>query len=369
MAYLQIANMKKKLLLLIDNLNIGGAEILLIGILKNLNERFEIILVTLTGECEFDYNEVQYNHRYILNKGKNVSLFDSVKGLRKIIRIHHPDIIHAHLFLSSIIARISCFSKTPVVYSLHSQLSKNVFKKKWWLILLEKITIRNNHFPLAVSDFVLNDYRKTTGYKGNAGVLRNYIDDQYFKDRLKKSKNDNGFPLKVIAVGNIKEAKNYGFLIDAFSRLKEKGTVLEIYGRKDKELSKSYLDKIRSEQLNVEFKGASVNLFEVYPKYDLFISPSMHEGFGLSVIEAMASELPVLLSDIPVYHEITMDNALFFNLAEPESLSKLIEKIQNREIELDQLREKGLEISKLYAKEHYLDKLYSTYERCLSQTK
>lgn len=52
------------------------------------------------------------------------------------------------------------------------------------------------------------------------------------------------------------------------------------------------------------------------------IMPSLNEGFGLPVIEAMASGCPVLCSAIPVFHEITGEHARFFDPRDPESLAE-----------------------------------------------
>ena len=50
---------KPTLLLIIDTLKKGGAETLLVGILRQLNVKFEVILVTLSAECDFDEDEIK----------------------------------------------------------------------------------------------------------------------------------------------------------------------------------------------------------------------------------------------------------------------------------------------------------------------
>jgi alpha-1,3-rhamnosyl/mannosyltransferase len=61
------------------------------------------------------------------------------------------------------------------------------------------------------------------------------------------------------------------------------------------------------------------------------VMPSLAEGFGLPLLEAMASGCPVLCSDIPVFHEVTGDNALFFDPHRPESIADALHSaFQNR---------------------------------------
>jgi glycosyltransferase involved in cell wall biosynthesis len=81
---------------------------------------------------------------------------------------------------------------------------------------------------------------------------------------------------------------------------------------------------------------------------DCFLFPSLYEGFGIPIIEAMAAGTPVVCSDIPVLREISEDAALFCN---PQKHGKFAERINqaltNKEIRLN-LIEKGLSISQKY---------------------
>src|SRR6185312_15674748 len=97
----------------------------------------------------------------------------------------------------------------------------------------------------------------------------------------------------------------------------------------------------------------------------LFVMSSKNEGFGMAAIEAMASGLPLLLSDLPVFHEVTFDNALFFNITNPTSFVTLIKEILEGKYNLNQLSKKGIEIAKQYNKEKYLADLCSIYDEIL----
>ena len=67
---------------------------------------------------------------------------------------------------------------------------------------------------------------------------------------------------------------------------------------------------------------------------------SLVEGFGISAAEAMAIGLPLLLSDIAPLHEISQNNALFFDPYKPQSFADVVVKIMAGKIDLKKLSEK-----------------------------
>ena len=138
--------MKKVLLLVIDNLAKGGAEVLLVGTLPELNKKYSVILVTLTNECDFNSGDIFFEKKYTLGFNNKLSFFFCVRKLKKIISLVQPSLIHSHLFYSSLIARRACPSNIPLVYSLHNEMSKNVFNNSKVLTWLEKRTIKKKPF-------------------------------------------------------------------------------------------------------------------------------------------------------------------------------------------------------------------------------
>lgn len=354
---------KKTLLLIIDNLSRGGAEVLLIGILPELNKKFRLILVTLTEDCEFEKEKIICDYQYCIGFTNKLAIISAIFKLKRIIKQHAPDLIHSHLIYSSLIARVACPSSVPLFYSIHGELSKSDFNQSKILTFLEKATIRKNHTLIAVSNVVLADYKKSISKKAKGFVLHNYIADRFFDQKIVSETISHAPSLRLVAVGNIKAAKNYEYLLKVFSHLKEYPVTLDIYGNTNQYLYKNLQAEIDRLALNVSFKGAIDDILENLNYYDLFIMSSKNEGFGIAVIEAMACGLPLLLSDIPVMREITSGNALFFNLENPENLSNLIKDSLAGKHNLSELIEKGLRISKRYSKTDYVENLFGIYEQ------
>jgi glycosyltransferase involved in cell wall biosynthesis len=357
--------MKKVVLLIIDNLAKGGAEVLLAGTLPELNKKYSVILVTLTHECDFDNEKILCEKKYTLGFNNKFFFFSCIWKLKKIIKQHRPSLIHSHLFYSSLIARCACPSNIPLVYSLHNEMSKNVFNNSKLLTYLEKKTIKKNHAVIAVSKEVLMDYENIIGNNSSSFILHNYISDIFFRRSIVKIYSKPIQKINLIAVGNIKDQKNYTYLIKAFALLKNYNITLDIYGYGKDEMIKTFQNEINQDNLPIFFKGPANHLHEILPHYDLYVSPSKHEGFGIATVEAMACGLPLLLSDLPVYHEITFNNALFFDVQKTTSFIILIKEIFEHKYNLNELSQKGIDIAKEYTKEIYLKKLYSIYDKFL----
>ncbi|HEV2830334.1 MAG TPA: glycosyltransferase [Hanamia sp.] len=356
---------KRTLLIIIDNLTKGGAELMLVGILPELNKNYKVILVTLSPECDFKKEEIFCSQKYTLDFKSKLSFISSVYKLKKIIRRYQPSLIHSHLIYSSLAARLACPGKIPLLYSVHGELSKSDFNRSWLLTIIEKTSIRKNHFVMAVSNVALNDYLKTIKKTKKTFVLKNYIADLFFEKNLKGKTFNQLQPLKIIAVGNLKRAKNYNYLLQSFLLLKEFDVSLDIFGNTDHSLYTELQSLIDRNQLSVIFKGPADNMHEIYSNYDAFVMSSTNEGFGIAAVEAMACGLPVMLSDIPVFREATFNNALFFDLNDPLALANLIKQIIQGKFNLKEISEKGIEISRGYTKQKYLKKLFSIYEEVL----
>lgn len=139
----------------------------------------------------------------------------------------------------------------------------------------------------------------------------------------------------ILSVATYEPRKNLQILIDAYQDLTDEDACelkLVIVGKQ------GWKSKITSKNPNVVFLDYQNDeaLSELYRNAKLFISPSIYEGFGLPVIEAIKHDCPVLVSDIPIYHETTNNNALYFNCNDKEDLKNKI----NESLKYDSLKPK-----------------------------
>ena len=134
----------------------------------------------------------------------------------------------------------------------------------------------------------------------------------------------------ILAVGHLEKRKNYLRLIEAVARLKCGGLnfSLVIVG-KDSGDAVSVRALIRKLDLQDQVILLSeLSDYEVWCAYrccSLFVFPSLYEGFGIPVLEAMAAGKPMALSNSPIFREISGGQGLYFDPECVESISNAIE--------------------------------------------
>jgi glycosyltransferase involved in cell wall biosynthesis len=225
---------------------------------------------------------------------------------------------------------------------------------------LERITYKKSHSIISPTNEVLADFNRSIGVKGKSEVLYNFVLDDYFENEI--NYNAPSKEIKFVAVGNIKEVKNYQVIIDAFELLPNYPLSLDIFGLGD--LKESQKKQIRDSNLLVNLKGSHDKIFEMLPLYDVFIMSSLTEGFGISAAEAMAVGLPLLLSDIKTLREVTHGNALFFDPRDAKCLADAIKAIFERKVDLKELSQRGKSIAREnYSKKKYVTGLLKLYSK------
>lgn len=121
----------------------------------------------------------------------------------------------------------------------------------------------------------------------------------------------------ILFVGSAGSYKNLGTLIRAFGRLRGKTDHwLVLAGHSMQHLESYWFDLAigaRVEDRIVRLVHPDDQLLcEAYNAADAFVFPSLQEGFGIPLVEAMRCGAPIVASDIPVFREICVDAALFF---------------------------------------------------------
>lgn len=300
--------------IIIPTLSNGGAERIVSLISTSLADKYNISILLYNNNITYEYKgDIKIVNTKISNK--IIKQFDRGRKIFDCLNEIDPDITLSFLTNPNIMN--SFFGKGKKVISVRNMRS-NSLKNKKGKIYSAMIKNRYNKVDkiIAISEGVKKDLINNFDVdKELIEVIYNFCDLDFIKkkrtkDILEKEKtifNAN----TVITAGRLHEQKGHWHLIRAFKKvIKEvKDAQLIILGKG--ELS-NYLKELTSDldlNNNVHFLGFKTNPFKYYYNSDLFVFPSLYEGFGNVILEAMACDLPIISTDcLSGPREILTDN-------------------------------------------------------------
>jgi len=328
---------KKKIVHFIFNLGRGGAETMTVRVIKELNE-YHHTVVTLFPLDHFK-EELQCDKLVCLNISSLFQLPLAMLRFKKLVKEEAPAIVHTHLFWPTFVARFTVPKKTPLITTIHAFIVDSVEYKRWYIAMLDKLSYRfRKNIIIAVAKGALDQY--LAFHKRNpqkAYVLYTFVDLARFDINNFVLPGRSSSVFKLISVGALREQKNHLYLVNAMALIKDENMELDIYGVGDKQ--EELQQKIKETGARITLKGEVSNIQEIIPQYDLYVMSSTYEGFSLSVLEAMAMGMPLLLSDMASFKEQCEETAEYFSLADEKDFVKKLSAI--RELSKEELQAGG----------------------------
>ena len=259
------------------------------------------------------------------------------KELKSIIDSNEYEIIHCHTPMGGAIGRLAARSirkeGSKVIYTAHGfHFFKGAPILNWlvyypaerWLARYTDvlITINKEDYKLA-KKFKANRVEYVAGVGIDTDKSRNV---KVEKNEKRKSIGIEPDDFMVISVGELNKNKNHQIIIRAISELRNEKIKYVLCGQGPLETElRGLADKLGIGN-QVKFLGFRKDIPELMHIADLFAFPSYREGLSLSLMEAMASGLPVICSRIRGNTDL-IDMELGGYLVEPEDISKFQEKI------------------------------------------
>ena len=232
------------------------------------------------------------------------------------------------------------------------------FKQKLYAKFVINQAVKKSDIILTVSKFSKKEIVKYTRASKNIEIVYNAIDFDKFKiidnkqvllNIKEKYKLPNSF---LLFVGNVKPHKNLKNLLLA---IKDLNINVVIVGKKDGFITgdngiKNVI-KNNSLEKKVYFTGYvdDEDMPAIYNLADIFVFPSLYEGFGIPPLEAQACGTPVIVSNIASLPEVCGDSALYCNPYDVNDIKEKIEVLLNNENLRQKLIQKGFENIKRFS--------------------
>lgn len=193
------------------------------------------------------------------------------------------------------------------------------------------------------------------------------LDKNYCKTLIKNKYNFSS-PY-ILYIGGFSSRKNAKDLITAFNNifrdLNEPHTLLLGGSIKDEGLKLVEYAKTLSFNNNIVFTGFIEDDFlpTLYNGAELFVYPSLYEGFGLPPLEAMSCMTPVITTNVTSIPEVTKDSCILIDPNNINALQNMILKLLNNKTLRDELAKKGYERSKDFSWRKTAEKTLEVYDK------
>ena len=295
-----------KVLHILCELNPSGAETMLLSaapFLQNQNIHSEILSTgTNVGIFAETLNQAGYKIHHIPFR-KSVNYFIN---LYQLFTKEKYDSIHVHTeqgsFWVTIIALLSRLPAKRCVKTIHAtfQFTGNLrWRRAWQRQLLSFLGIPH----IAISKSVQDTELKYFGIKTE--IIPNWYDSTRFTKTADLAYKSNRQLLNltddqfvIVTVGNCATVKNHTALIEAIAKL-DNNNVVYLHIGKENDCNEQDSAKNLGINNQVNFLGIQNNILPFLQAADLYVMPSLVEGFGIAALEAIATEIPILLTNVP----------------------------------------------------------------------
>jgi glycosyltransferase involved in cell wall biosynthesis len=366
-----------RLLYVIVDLPVGGAEEHLLSLVRNLDRNRYAATVCCIGRSgqigkEIEESGVKLVELRKLQKGGYDS--EIVTLLREVLRREQTSLLHAHLYHANMYGRLAAFREdVPAVCSIHNTYINPKRHRRlinWWLA-------RRTSFIIAGSEAIKNDILRYDGVPSEKVRVIHYgVDVGKFGRPLarEKAREKLGLPTDrfyVGTVGRLEEQKGQNILVEAVARLRREGTEMTVLligsGREEKRLRAQVAREGVTD--NVLFLGTRRDLPELFRAMDVFALPSLWEGLPLALLSAMASGLPVVVTPVGGIPEIVRDggNGFLVPPGDPVALAATLRRVRGNPGEALTCGDAAAETVRVgYSQRRNAERIMEVYEEVLA---
>lgn len=334
----------KKVLFLIDTLEVGGAETSILEIASRLKNWEPLVVYIYQGGTLKPHFEKAGIKVYSLNVKAKFGIWESYRALSKIIKNEKPDIIHATLFKAELVSRfVGPKFNIPVInsfvndsYSIERYELLN-FNQKTTLNLyklVDRITASRATQFMSITNAIIPSNSKAIRidpkkvdviYRGrDINVFRKKVN----QNDLKSLRDLYGNGPIILTVSRLLIRKGYIEAIQAIEGIIKSNPEVKylIAGEgHDRNLFQNLINKLKLEK-NIFLLGNRNDIPTLLEFSDIFLFPSHYEGQGGALVEAMILGKPIISSKIPVIEE-SVENNFSALLFEPKNIEDISAKI------------------------------------------
>lgn len=355
---------------LLGSLNRGGAESLLLDVFRNAEKaKYDFIGIHRHGgEYKDDFYATGKKLYYI--QPKRWKFVSYLLKLRKTLKSENIQIVHAQMAIDAIYAHLATIGlQIKVILTFHGfDIGANGLAR-----LRNRIAIRVADRICFVSEYERQDYEQKYPIGKKGRVVYNGIDfDKIVQCTMHNAQCPENKVPQLCCVGSFGSGRSQIVICKALGVLKDRGVEPEFFfiGGKRKSEPNVYDECFNYCQehnlTNVHFMGTRSDVYELEKTMDGFVYSTVHDTFGIAVVEAIVVGLPVIVNDWTVMKEITR-NGQWATLFKTEDIEDCANKIEDLLNNLEARKVQAKEIAKQVREEYSIEKHIARLEQIYAE--
>lgn len=317
----------RRVLHVIDSLDLGGAQIVVLNLLKHANKsRYQLEVACLHGRGVF-WDALREAGAPLYTLSFHHYFPSYIPGLLALMAARRYDVVHCHLLASNVIAKpLATICGAPVRIN-HDHCNDKLADPRKWALPADIWANRFATHVIAVSETTRQFVEQHEGVPGRrTSTIHNGIDCDAFRPRPEnrtaaRAKFD--LPPEAFVIGGIGRLtyqKNFALFLETAAKVLavHPEAFFVIAGSGEDEAALREQARALGIDARVRFLGFVRDMGELYPALDLLLLTSRYEGLPITILEAMAAGLPIVASRLDGIAEVLADG-IDAALVEPQS--------------------------------------------------
>lgn len=356
-----------RILHIINSLNTGGAEKLVIDTLPLFEERgITADLALLHAENTLFYEKLMQNFKGEVYEFSNGSVYNPLHIFKMMPLLKKYDVIHAHLFPVQyflVLAKILSFSKTKLIFTEHSTSNRRLQNPNYQWI--EKFIYKYYSKIICITEEVKEALKDKLQLPENQlQIINNGINLSEIKECQAYNKTDFGFSAEdklLVMVAGFRTEKDQDTLIKCIKILPSNYKLILVGDGERRSILESFI-KEENLQDRITLLGIRNDVISIIKMCNVAVLSSHWEGFGLAAAEAMACGVPTIASDVKGLNKVVENGGLLFEKGNIEDLKDKILSLED-EVFYQLISEKGKEKAQQYDIEEMVNRCIKLYHQ------